>query len=310
MRKSLLLAATLIFGLIPLTSVVESQSLITKAPIDLNNEEILIIGSNLGPNPDVFMGAETGVLNQLNVTSSGPNFAVADLLTTVPGTYVVLVVNGPSVGFTNVTIGPNMDPLMDGLCQLYWTTGNNPPVNLNCPNLPKTAFATSMSYGADLGGVIPADFECQELADIAGLPGLYKAWISEISGSSPATRFNRSTGPYLRTDGIEIAADWNDLTDGTLGAPLNVNEDGVALLADSLTWTATSAMGVLDVGSNSTCGVGLWVSRARDLQFLDVLIGQTLGGVSAAVASTAGALPTCIASSSRMATGVCPGCGK
>jgi hypothetical protein len=35
----------------------------------------------------------------------------------------------------------------------------------------------------------------------AGLPGTYRAWISDITGS-PSTRFTKSTIPYVRRDGV------------------------------------------------------------------------------------------------------------
>ena len=104
MRKSLLVVTTLVFALV--SSSIQAQSLISTVQLDLPNQIMVAIGSNLGPNPTVFMGAPTGALDQLNVTDSGPSFVVADLVTTTPGTYVVVVVNGPSVGFANVTIGP------------------------------------------------------------------------------------------------------------------------------------------------------------------------------------------------------------
>ena len=106
MRASGLFVCLFVFSWALWTPVVQAQSLITTAQVDADNESIVLIGSNLGPNPEVFMGNETGALDQLNVTNSGPNYVVADLLTTAPGTYVVLVINGPSAGFSNVTIGP------------------------------------------------------------------------------------------------------------------------------------------------------------------------------------------------------------
>ena len=106
MRKSLLLTTTFVFCLVLLTPAIQAQSLIFKIQLDLNAQTLLATGTNLGPNPTVFMGNAAGSVDQLNVTNSGANFVIADLLTTDPGTYVVLVVNGASVGFADVTIGP------------------------------------------------------------------------------------------------------------------------------------------------------------------------------------------------------------
>ena len=106
MRKSLLLAIMAVFTWVLLTPVVQAQIIITTVQLDLGNQTLLAIGSNFGPSPDIFMGSDTGTLDQLNVTNSGANFVVADLLTTAAGTYVVLVANGATVGFADVTIGP------------------------------------------------------------------------------------------------------------------------------------------------------------------------------------------------------------
>ena len=105
MGKSLLFVITFVFSWVLLTPVVEAQSVIVTAQVDLDNQVIVLIGSNLGPNSTVFMGDENGTLDQLVLLSSGVSFAVAQLGTTAPGTYVVLVVNGASVGFADVTIG-------------------------------------------------------------------------------------------------------------------------------------------------------------------------------------------------------------
>ena len=95
MRKSLLVATTtFVFCSVLSTPAIQAQSLIFKVELDLDAQTLLATGSNLGPNPTVFMGNAAGGADQLNVTNSGANFVVADLLTTTPGTYVVLVVNG------------------------------------------------------------------------------------------------------------------------------------------------------------------------------------------------------------------------
>ena len=105
MRNPLLLTITFVACFVLLTPATQAQILITKVQLDLGNQTLLAIGSNFGPSPGVFMGSDTGTLDQLNVTNSGVNFVVADLLTTAAGTYVVLVVDGATVGFADVTIG-------------------------------------------------------------------------------------------------------------------------------------------------------------------------------------------------------------
>jgi hypothetical protein len=105
--------------------------------------------------------------------------------------------------------------------------------------LVKLAFVTSQRYDGDIlshaindypncagvtSGLDAADCICQELADSAGLDGLYAAWLSDGT-DSPDTRFIKSfSEPYFNTAGKRIADDWTDLTDGSLYNPINRTE--------------------------------------------------------------------------------------
>ena len=87
---------------------------------------------------------------------------------------------------------------------------------------PKRVFVTTAMFtGAQIGGLAGADAKCMQAAMAAGLTGTYKAWLSDLTGS-PSTRFTRSLlAPYVRTDGFQLASNWDDLTDGTLSGPIN-----------------------------------------------------------------------------------------
>ena len=89
----------------------------------------------------------------------------------------------------------------------------------------KIVFVTSETYKSALGGLAGADAICQERADDAGLPGTYKAWLSS-STTSVRDRFNRDYDhtAFVRTDGVRVANDWADLTDGTLLAAITRDE--------------------------------------------------------------------------------------
>lgn len=87
----------------------------------------------------------------------------------------------------------------------------------------RRVFVTSKVFTGNLGGLAGADKKCQDAADAAELPGMYKAWLS-VAGESPAESFVHSPVPYRQVDGVEIAKDWEDLTDGQLAAPLVVSE--------------------------------------------------------------------------------------
>lgn len=79
-------------------------------------------------------------------------------------------------------------------------------------------FATSTTHNGNLGGLAGADGICQRLAEGAGLPGTYQAWLSD-STASPNTRFMPSSGPYRLVDGTTVANDWADLTTCEATAP-------------------------------------------------------------------------------------------
>ena len=80
------------------------------------------------------------------------------------------------------------------------------------PNL-RYVFVTSGTFapGKDFDGVSRADDLCTQIAGQAGIPGKYKAWMSDLN-NSPSTRFTQSAKPYVLLDGTVIAADWASLT--------------------------------------------------------------------------------------------------
>jgi hypothetical protein len=106
----------------------------------------------------------------------------------------------------------------------------------------KTVFVTSTSFGGDLGGLVGADTKCNDLAVNAGLTGTYKAWLSDATGS-PSTRFTKSTTPYVMTDNTIIALNYMDLIDGSLIAPIQIDETG-SQVADNSVFTNTDQFGM------------------------------------------------------------------
>ena len=62
---------------------------------------------------------------------------------------------------------------------------------------PCRVFVSSQRYQGDMGGVggvRGADRACNDLAQTAGLPGTYKAWLSDTN-HAPVTTFVRNPGP-------------------------------------------------------------------------------------------------------------------
>jgi hypothetical protein len=93
------------------------------------------------------------------------------------------------------------------------------------------------SRGQDFGGLQAADSLCQAWASDCGLAGSYKAWLSD-SRSSPATRFTKD-GMFKRVDGTMLAASWDDLTDGAIQAPINLDCHGTPVPAWTMVFTGT-----------------------------------------------------------------------
>ncbi|WP_186343237.1 DUF1554 domain-containing protein [Allochromatium palmeri] len=112
----------------------------------------------------------------------------------------------------------------------------------------KLVFVTSETYDGNLGGVTGADSKCQAEADLALLTGTFKAWISDET-SSPNTRFSKSDVPYILPSGEIVAENYEDLTDGFIENPININPYG-DYYNNQAVWTGTRYDGNL---SNGTC---------------------------------------------------------
>jgi len=125
-----------------------------------------------------------------------------------------------------------------------------------------SAFLSSRQYDGNLGGVSSADKECQDMADAAGLSGSFKAWLSD-STIDAKDRFNTKNLPYYRVDGIKVADDFNNLIDGNIDNPIDVDENGITIPWSSVgVMTGTTNYGVLDT-DYTTCDD--WTSSESNL---------------------------------------------
>ena len=86
---------------------------------------------------------------------------------------------------------------------------------------------TESTQRGDVGGPEGADAICAGEAAAAGIDGEFKAWLS-VTGTPVGDRLTQSTVPYVLPDGTRIADDWNDLVDGSIQAPINVDAMGRA----------------------------------------------------------------------------------
>ncbi len=123
--------------------------------------------------------------------------------------------------------------------------GNDNPDDgcFNCA-FDQVIFVTSEGYpGNKLDGLVGADARCRMLAALAGLKKefSFKAWLSTADESAASRMLHRS-GRYVRTDGTVLAYGWDELTSGTLRAPIDRDEYGMFNPA-AYAWTGTLANG-------------------------------------------------------------------
>jgi hypothetical protein len=112
----------------------------------------------------------------------------------------------------------------------------------------KRVFVTTSTSAGNFGGVSVADGICQQEAVAAALNGVYLAWVAD-SVTSPLTRFTQSQSGYVRVDGVQVAADFASLTDGTLDAPINTTAGGAVITGE--VWTNVAFSPYTPLGS---CG--------------------------------------------------------
>jgi hypothetical protein len=144
----------------------------------------------------------------------------------------------------------------------------------------RIAFVTSVTGAGDLGswpdaggkmGIAAGDAICQARATAAGLdePSSFKAWLSD--GTTDAIDRFVNDGRWVRLDGIPVAENKADLTDGVLFAPINVSETG-AYQGNWGVWSGTQFTGFgtgtdcagWTVGTDGTSGTK---GTSNDLRF-------------------------------------------
>ncbi|MCA9575711.1 MAG: hypothetical protein KC668_09760 [Myxococcales bacterium] len=115
----------------------------------------------------------------------------------------------------------------------------------------RRVFVTSTLHASDFGGLAAADAICQARAQAANLSGAYRAWLSD-GVTSAASRLEHFAGPYYRVwnnVAEPVAANWADLTDGTLERTLGTTEFGQVRdryegVAAEFAWTGSTAAGL------------------------------------------------------------------
>lgn len=156
-----------------------------------------------------------------------------------------------------------------------------------CPSAEvKRVFVTSTVHTGNVPGVSAADMFCNIRAQGAGHNGYFKAWISDSPDTDPESTFTRSPVPYALPDGTIVANDWDDLTDGVLSTPIDVDENGQVIGSPPLgifnVWTSTDHRGEHHLVSSNQGPVGLdcdnWFATDSSTTFGDQGIPLGLGG--------------------------------
>jgi hypothetical protein len=101
-------------------------------------------------------------------------------------------------------------------------------------------FVTSDATDGNLGGLAGADAFCTNAAMGAGLTGSWRAWMSD-SGTDARSRI--VDAEYRLLNGVAVANDLADLTDGSLDNGIDVDEFGNVMMAGLAVWTGTNADG-------------------------------------------------------------------
>jgi hypothetical protein len=113
----------------------------------------------------------------------------------------------------------------------------------------RVVFITSTPFGGgDVGNLAGGDAKCNEAAGESALASVrgrsFKAWLSGASSGDAVDRISQtsSTKRFVRPDGAIIANNVADLIDGSLRAPIDLDENG-STVNDVETWTGTLANG-------------------------------------------------------------------
>jgi hypothetical protein len=135
------------------------------------------------------------------------------------------------------------------------------------------AFITDEVYDGDFGGIANADNACNQIAMRNGLPGFYRAWLSENEPRADAIDRLTEFGPWRRVDGKLVAVDRADLTDGTLANPIQISAEGLNL-GQRLVRTGTQADGTVTPETAQTFTCHDWLSASTDTVTVRSTIGR------------------------------------
>ena len=123
----------------------------------------------------------------------------------------------------------------------------------SCERVAYRVFVTSEA--AVLGeGLAGADDTCQSVAQSAGLPGSYRAWLSSTRVGAATRITHDKVRPILRVDLEAVVPSADALAFVALLAPIRVTESGALIdvnlkCGEGLVWTGTDPQGQLGLSN-------------------------------------------------------------
>ena len=114
-------------------------------------------------------------------------------------------------------------------------------------------FVTAIRTPGNLGGLTGADSRCNASAKSSGVPGVYKAILSDPSGNAKDRLAFRLPIRVVSFDGSSalVASNAAELWDGMLSAAINRDEKGLMVPPDAV-WTGTNVDGALPGDAHCT----------------------------------------------------------
>jgi len=179
-----------------------------------------------------------------------------------------------------------------------WKNGNGcDNLSIGECNQGKFVFVTSMSVSSNIlsaaqamfsncttvsNGLDAADCICGEVANNVGIGSNYRAWLADDTGS-PSTRFTQSSILYIRTDGANVANNWQDLTDGWISNTINIDQNRNVFETSSgqeaYAWTNVTISGTLTPRAPGGTPLGDQFSSCQNwTAVLPLLSNVRLGG--------------------------------
>jgi hypothetical protein len=129
-------------------------------------------------------------------------------------------------------------------------------------------FVTSATHNGNLGGLLGADAICQTAANIAGLSGTYRAWLSDtitdaychlhgLTGTKASNCNGAMTtpyGPWVRLDGFPFGESIDIITSiNQIYAPVSFDETGAIVTSLNDIFTDTNGSGERYTGYTDSC---------------------------------------------------------